>query len=371
MKTTILFSTALMAVAAFTPTSLLAVDGPNIQFQATTYDFGKVKQGEVVRHDYIFTNTGNAVLEILGVKPGCGCTTAGTWDKTVDPGKTGSIPLQFNSAGFGGTVSKSATVTCNVTGHSNLVLVLSGNVWRPVEITPTMAMFQIDGENQTNQTKVLKILSNIDEPISITEVTNSNKSFSAEVKTIKEGKEFELHITAEPPFTQPTTFSQISIKTSSPQVPPLHVTAYATVQMQVTVLPQQINLPAGPLTNAITQTVSVYYRGTNAFNLSEPKISLAGAEAVIKPTQPGRVYAVSATFPAGTQLKPGESVQLTVKTDHAKQPLLTVPIYQLQPPPAAVHSAVPVTPQKVVSEKRSVPVRTAALPPPPATPVAK
>jgi hypothetical protein len=373
MKKTILLTTVCIAFAGSGLAPLQAADGPKIEFQSTTYDFGKIKQGEVARHDYFFTNTGNATLEIINVKPGCGCTTAGTWDKSVEPGKSGSIPLQFNSAGFGGSVSKSATVTCNDPAKTNVVLVLSGTVWRPVDITPAMAMFQIDSDNQTNQTKVIKIVSNMDEPLNITEVTNSNKSFTTELKTIKEGKEFELVVTAKPEFTQPTTFSQITIKTSSDKVPPLNVTAYATLQMQVTVSPLQINLPAGPLTNAVTQSVTVYYRGTNSFNLSEPKLNYPGAEVTIKPVQAGKVFSVQTTFPAGTQIKPGEGVQLTVTTDYAKQPQLTVPVFQPQAPAAAHASlpAAPAAPAKVESEQRSVPLRTASAPVPPAVPATK
>jgi hypothetical protein len=55
-------------------------------------DFGK-RQRLRRRYDYIFTNVGNAVLEINGVRPACSCTAAGDWFKTVEPGKTGTIPL--------------------------------------------------------------------------------------------------------------------------------------------------------------------------------------------------------------------------------------------------------------------------------------
>src|SRR6266403_942449 len=87
--------------------------GAKIQFDEAIYDFGKVNSGEVVKHSFVFTNIGTTTLEIKDVRPGCGCTTAGTWDKIDEPGKTGSIPLQFNSANFGGMVTKSATVICN------------------------------------------------------------------------------------------------------------------------------------------------------------------------------------------------------------------------------------------------------------------
>jgi len=110
--------------------------GPKIQFAETTFDFGRIGSGQVSRHDFVFTNTGTATLEIKDVRPSCGCTTAGTWDKQVEPGKTGIIPLQFNSTGFSGTVTKTATVTCSDPGQSNLVLQLKASVWKPIDVTP-------------------------------------------------------------------------------------------------------------------------------------------------------------------------------------------------------------------------------------------
>src|SRR5437870_1275821 len=99
---------------------------PHVQFDSLVYDFGKVGSSELVKHSFTFTNTGKSTLEIIDVRPGCGCTTAGAWDKKVEPGKTGIIPLQFNSANFGGSVLKQATVTCNDPGQSNVILQIKG-----------------------------------------------------------------------------------------------------------------------------------------------------------------------------------------------------------------------------------------------------
>ena len=48
---------------------------PRIQFETTSFDFGKVQPTDHPQHDFIFTNIGTAILEIKEVKPGCGCTT--------------------------------------------------------------------------------------------------------------------------------------------------------------------------------------------------------------------------------------------------------------------------------------------------------
>jgi antitoxin (DNA-binding transcriptional repressor) of toxin-antitoxin stability system len=54
--------------------------GARIQFSETIFDFGKITPASTPRHDFTVTNTGDAVLEIVAVQPGCGCTTAGDWD---------------------------------------------------------------------------------------------------------------------------------------------------------------------------------------------------------------------------------------------------------------------------------------------------
>src|SRR5580765_1409943 len=117
-----------------------AATGPKIQFASTEYDFGKVEESVVVKHDFVFTNIGVATLEISDVRPGCGCTAGGKWDKKVKPGKTGIIPLEFNSANFSGTVSKQATVISNDPGHSNVVLEIKGTVWKPIDVSASTAI---------------------------------------------------------------------------------------------------------------------------------------------------------------------------------------------------------------------------------------
>jgi hypothetical protein len=42
---------------------------PGIVFKEPTYDFGRVRSGTDVTHDFEFTNTGTGPLEILQVKP--------------------------------------------------------------------------------------------------------------------------------------------------------------------------------------------------------------------------------------------------------------------------------------------------------------
>ncbi len=331
-----------------------ATSGPKIQFAETVFDFGRISSGELAKHEFVFTNTGTATLEIKDVRPGCGCTTAGAWDKQVEPGKTGVIPLQFNSTGFSGTVAKSATVTCNDPGQSNLVLQLKANIWKAIDVTPTMAVFSVSSELQTNETRSVRIVSNIEEPVELSDLQCTNSAFRAELKTVRPGKEFELLITAVPPFVENRIFSVVTLKTSMPTNPTISVSAYLNVQQPVTVMPNHVMLPQGPLTNAAHSVVTIQNTGTNSLVLSEPAVNVPGAEAHVKETHPGRLFSLSVDFPLGFQAKLGQKVEVTVKSNHPRFPLIQVPVFQPQPP------AAPPTVEKASSPTQVAPAKSAS-----------
>lgn len=100
--------------------------------KADTYDFGTIKEGEKVSHDYVFTNTGNQPLQILRAEAGCNCTTA-DWPKVpVMPGKTGVIKVTFNSEGKPGPTLREITIKSNAVlpdpKKERYTIYLKGNV---------------------------------------------------------------------------------------------------------------------------------------------------------------------------------------------------------------------------------------------------
>jgi hypothetical protein len=306
----------------------LQSSAPKVQFAETTFDFGKVDAGEVVRHDFVFTNLGSATLEIKDVRPACGCTTAGSWDKTVAPGKTGVIPLQFNSAGYGGPIAKSAAVTCNDPIQSNVVLYLKGTLWKPVDVTPSMVLFNLSSELQSNETRVVRIVNNLQEPVELSDLQCTNHLFQAALKTVQPGKEFELRIAAVPPFPAFPVTGFVTLKTSSPKIPRINVNAYLTLLQPVTVTPAQITLPPGPLTNAVHPIVTIRASGTNSVVLSDVGVNAPGVEVRVQEIQPGRFFSLMLDFPAGFQVQSDQKVELTAKSSHPRLPLIHVPVLQ-------------------------------------------
>jgi len=86
---------------------------PKIKFKETAWDFGKIKQGDVATHEFVFANEGDDTLTIEKVSTTCGCTAALVSDRSIPPGKSGKIEVKFDSRGYGGQITKVVTVQSN------------------------------------------------------------------------------------------------------------------------------------------------------------------------------------------------------------------------------------------------------------------
>src|ERR1035437_10545633 len=301
--------------------------GARIQFATPVHDFGKVKGGEVVKYTYVFTNIGDRLLEIANVQTSCGCTTANDWSRSVEPGKTGAIPIQFNSGNFRGQVAKSITVTCNDANQPTVVLQLKATIWKPIDVTPQLAALNVTSESPSNATTV-RIVSNEEAPLTLSAPESNNPAFAAELRTNQPGKEFLLIVKTVPPLPAGKVQGQITLKTSSTNMPVINISAWANVQQTMMVMPSQISLPTAPLANARPYTISIRYRGTNTLALSEPAVNAKGVDVQLKELQPGRYFTLTVSFPAGFEIAPGEKVELSVKSNHPQFPVIKVPVRQ-------------------------------------------
>lgn len=93
--------------------AVLAEDAPHIEFEKTIYDFGAIKQGEKVQHEFKFKNTGKTPLIITDATATCGCTVPQYPTAPVKPGEEGTIKVIFDSTGKMGMQDKQVTIASN------------------------------------------------------------------------------------------------------------------------------------------------------------------------------------------------------------------------------------------------------------------
>ena len=86
---------------------------PKFEFKESSWDFGRIKEGERVEHSFKFKNAGTEELVISNVTSSCGCT-APEWPRTpIKPGEESKIKVEFNSAGKSDLVTKDVTIFAN------------------------------------------------------------------------------------------------------------------------------------------------------------------------------------------------------------------------------------------------------------------
>lgn len=300
--------------------------GPKIQFAATTHDFGRAMQDEKLKYTYVFTNTGDQTLEVTGVHA-CGCITIGDYTKKVEPAQTGSIPISFNSSGYSGTVNKSINVTCNDKSNSHPMLQFTANIWKGIDVQPQFSTLNIAPDAPQASTTV-RIVNNTAEPLHLSAPVSDNPAFTAQLKTVQPDKEYQVVISATPPFSARNLQGHITLKSSVAATPVINLTVYASVAPALDVNPARINLPATPLTNELRMKVSITNRSTKPLVLSEPKINAKGVGLELNEVQAGRLFEATLVFPAGFDLPRAERVELSIKSNAASVPVVSVPVGQ-------------------------------------------
>ena len=312
-----------------------AAMGPKIEFAEPVHDFGRVEYGRTFTNFFTFTNTGDQTLEISDVISSCGCVASTNWDRRVDPGKAGTIPVIFSASGVSENVQKPIRVISNDPIQSNAVLYVQAAMYKPIDAVPQLAMFRFGPDFQTNETRVIRLISNMEEPVELSDPVWTNRSFSAKLTTVKPGKEFELAVTVIPPLGPGSWFSPVIMKTSTPKMPEVKVTAYAMVQPAMTLTPHLIMLPSTPLPKPEEVTVSIQNNGTNSLVLSEPSINTPKAQVVLRELQTGRFFQLALTFPAGFRGEPGRAIEARLKSNNPQSPVIKIPIIESEPDSSA------------------------------------
>jgi hypothetical protein len=86
---------------------------PEMTFEQTVHNFGKITEGEKVEYSFKFTNTGSKDLLIQSAVSSCGCTVPEWPKEPVKPGESGYLKVVFDSHGKEGYTEKEISIKAN------------------------------------------------------------------------------------------------------------------------------------------------------------------------------------------------------------------------------------------------------------------
>jgi hypothetical protein len=164
---------------------------------------------------YHFENKTSRTLTIAKYDSACSCLSAKVKGSKLvyKPGEKGEIRVQFAIGSFSGTVEKTVLLWTTEDPDDKPSTVMTVELTIPVlfEVDPMTLLWE-QGEKATAKSIKLKV--NHKNPIRIVSHSGSNKDFPYEMKTIREGWEYELVVT--PTSTKTPGFGMIKITTDSP-----------------------------------------------------------------------------------------------------------------------------------------------------------
>lgn len=99
-----MISAVRIAIVCFVSLAVLSCDqgthAKRVERRTQAFDFGVGRQGAVIHHTFVVTNTGSAPVKVARVQTTCGCTVADVpKDTVIGPGKSLDVPVNLNLRG--------------------------------------------------------------------------------------------------------------------------------------------------------------------------------------------------------------------------------------------------------------------------------
>jgi len=311
---------------AATASSAPAGPAPKIRIDEKLYNFGEIWDGDKVEHDFIVHNDGDAELVLTSVRAGCGCTATNS-DKTIGPGKQGKIHVAFNTTGKGSTPRTFIYVHSNDPVNGRIDLRMEGSAKKKIDIQPR-AGFNF-GRVKDNKVEpiTVTVTSNLAEPFkpALQPLGQRAEMFKTDLKEVKPGKEYQITVAPQPPFTEGATNASLVLKTGTSVMPTINLPINIFVPPLIEISQTMIVLGAPPPRD-LTYRIEVTYNGQGELKLLSTACTDPKVKTSVLDVTPGRQYRVVCEFPAGYNLENGQDAEIKIETDNTARKEIVIPV---------------------------------------------
>jgi len=139
---------------------------PKVVVDQEEYEFGLLDITAKGKHDFVFTNRGEATLELRAGETSCGCTVSEIKDDGIAPGESGKVSVTWTADKGEGPFRQTATIETNDPLRPRVTLTVQGRITMVVRPVPaTLAFGSVSsGRAVTGQVRLLCYL---DEPAGV------------------------------------------------------------------------------------------------------------------------------------------------------------------------------------------------------------
>jgi hypothetical protein len=312
---------------------------PQLTLVEPVKEYGEVAKGDKLDWSFLVKNTGNADLQIIAAKPGCGCTVA-DYDKVIKPGETGKVTAHIDTTAFTGPIAKTVTLETNDPSSPTSTLTIHAIVKPYVEAHPAgfVRFNQLQGEVET---KKLTLYSEEDVPFEITDVQVPGDWVKVMYRKLDEAEripnigkagqnQYEVAITVGGPDAKIGPMAdKIRLMTNSKHSPEYPISVTGVIRPTYRVEPTALNFgEVAPSDAAATRSVLLHsndMRTPEQFVVTKVESSLPSITTAFKPLAQKGDFEV--TLQVAKDAKPGD-IDGTVKiyTSDKVNPVVTLPV---------------------------------------------
>lgn len=234
---TILRVLLVFVVFAYCP-MIIAGTAPNASFDTLDSDFGTVKQGQVITQKFTIANKGDAPLRIEKVQfsmPGMKVKVK----QEIPPGQSADMKIEWDTSRFTQLVKGQALLFLNDKKQPKVVLTLTGTVISPIDILPFPAVYlsQFTGEHVSRS---VTIKNNQDHKFDITKLEPKGKNFSASLKVLELGKQYQIDVVV-PPETAIGRYQEALILHTNDKIyPKINIGMNVLVKPDIYITPESL-----------------------------------------------------------------------------------------------------------------------------------
>lgn len=299
---------------------------PKFVCDQPSHEFKEVWSGDNVVHTFVIKNTGEAPLEISQVRPSCGCTLTGEYDKLIQPGKEGKIPISVNTKNMSHQIIKTIMVTHNdKTVENPFKLEVKGNVKPRISIEPPGGANFGSVMNETDLTREITVTNNTDKPLKLEKKEGEPESiFSYEMKEVEAGKKYAFTIKANRPFKEGAQNARLAFTTGIEAEPEIYLNCYLFARPLAEVNPQFQAFTVPLKEEWKNENFDIRFNGQGTMKITSVTPSHPQIRTTLTETEPGRVWRMGVIVSAGFDAPETEPVKVVINTDLPDKPQMEV-----------------------------------------------
>jgi hypothetical protein len=229
------------------------------------HDFGSVPRGSHLLHRFKITNIYAVPMDIVSLKPSCGCGTATATKSTLQPRESGYIEVKVDTTRFQQPKKLTVAITVGPEYVSTADLVLSFDPRNDIVFNPGQITFGLVPQGKATEKKEIDVEYAGSLDWKVTEVVSKDLPVEASFKewyrrpgqksAMEVGYKISVALKADVPggpFKQ-----EIFLKTNDPNCPLLPVLVEANVQAPLTASPNKVEFGTATVGQPITKRVIV------------------------------------------------------------------------------------------------------------------